>query len=228
MARIRTVKPEFFKDDELAELGPYAMLLFEGLWCYADREGRLEDRPKRIKADVLPYFDVDADQVLAALHAAGFIVRYTAGEDRCIWIPKFKDHQRITGKEAETESRIPAYEGEKQQGNTGETPETTGKERKGKEREGEDSPPPSEEKESRFRKPSIDEVQAYMATRSFRDPKTMALRFWNYYESNGWMVGKKPMKNWQASVRTWELTAEPKDKVQAKAPAYVPAEDIAR
>lgn len=140
MARIRTIKPEFFKDDELAELGPMAMILFEGLWCLADKEGRLEDRPKRIKAEILPYFDVDVDELLQKLHDAKFILRYIADGHEYIWVIKFKSHQRITGREAEASSMIPAPPGcepaetpGKQQGNTEETVGTTGKEGKGKE-----------------------------------------------------------------------------------------------
>jgi len=49
MARIRSLKPDFFKDEDLAVLPFEARLLFEGLWCYADKEGRLEDRPKYLK-----------------------------------------------------------------------------------------------------------------------------------------------------------------------------------
>ncbi len=51
--RARGIKPAFFKNEELAELGTVAQLLFIGLWCLADREGRLEDRPKRIGAEVM-------------------------------------------------------------------------------------------------------------------------------------------------------------------------------
>ena len=62
MARTRNIKPGFFRNEDLAELGAYAMLLYAGLWTIADREGRLEDRPKRIKVDVLPYFDQPVDE----------------------------------------------------------------------------------------------------------------------------------------------------------------------
>ena len=61
MARARNLKPSFFTNDKLAELHPLGRLLFAGLWTIADREGRLEDRPKRIKTDVsLPYITADA------------------------------------------------------------------------------------------------------------------------------------------------------------------------
>jgi len=48
MARSRNIKPGFFRNEMLAECSPLARLLFAGLWCLADRFGRLEDRPKRI------------------------------------------------------------------------------------------------------------------------------------------------------------------------------------
>jgi len=49
--RIRTIKPEFWKHDGIAELEYATRLLFIALWCIADRRGRMEDRPKRIKAE---------------------------------------------------------------------------------------------------------------------------------------------------------------------------------
>lgn len=50
MPRIRQVKPEFYLDDELAQCSRDARLLFPGLWILADRAGRLENRPAKIKA----------------------------------------------------------------------------------------------------------------------------------------------------------------------------------
>ena len=76
MARSRNIKPGFFLNDKLAECEPLARLLFAGLWCIADREGRLGDRPKRIKAEVLPYDECDVDQLLAQLAKYEFIIRY--------------------------------------------------------------------------------------------------------------------------------------------------------
>lgn len=104
--RARNIKPGFFKNDELAELDPLARILFAGLWCIADREGRLEDRPKRIKADVLPYDDCDVDALLDALADAGFILRYEAGSVGYIAILAFAKHQNPHKNEAP--SSIPA------------------------------------------------------------------------------------------------------------------------
>lgn len=93
MARSRNLKPGFFKNESLAECSPLARLLFAGLWCLADRDGRLEDRPKRIRAEVLPYDDGSVDEMLTELHRAGFIVRYEAQGQRFIQVVNFAKHQ---------------------------------------------------------------------------------------------------------------------------------------
>ena len=54
MARARNIKPGLFSNEVIAELPAFDRLLFIGLWCLADREGRLEDRPKRIKMELFP------------------------------------------------------------------------------------------------------------------------------------------------------------------------------
>lgn len=93
--RSRNIKPGFFTNEKLAEIEPLGRLLFAGLWCLADRDGRLEDRPKRIKHEVLGYDDCDVDQLLADLHDHGFIVRYGG----FIQITSFKKHQNPHPKE---------------------------------------------------------------------------------------------------------------------------------
>ena len=75
MARARNIKPGFFANDTLAECSPLARLLFAGLWTIADRAGRLEDRPKRIKAALLPYDECDINDLLDQLVDRGFIAR---------------------------------------------------------------------------------------------------------------------------------------------------------
>lgn len=106
MARSRNIKPSFFTNDELAEIPALGRLLFVALWTMADREGRLEDRPKRIKAEALPYDDCDCDELLSELAKRGFIVRYQAGEGRFIQVVNFTKHQNPHVKESP--SSIPA------------------------------------------------------------------------------------------------------------------------
>lgn len=102
MARSRNIKPGFFTNDRLAECDPLARLLFAGLWTIADREGRLEDRPKRIKAELLPYDECSGDALLAQLEQAGFILRYSANGERYIQILAFGKHQNPHKNEADS------------------------------------------------------------------------------------------------------------------------------
>ncbi len=90
---MRTLKPGFFTNDLLAEIKPLGRLLFAGLWTIADREGRLEDRAKKIKAEILPYDNCDVNNLLAELERFGFILRYKIEEARFIQILNFTKHQ---------------------------------------------------------------------------------------------------------------------------------------
>lgn len=99
MARARNIKPGFFTNDALGELPPLARLLFAGLWTICDRAGRVEDRPKKIRAEVLPYDECDADLMLDQLAAAGFIARYTAEGVAVIQVLAWEKHQNPHVKE---------------------------------------------------------------------------------------------------------------------------------
>ena len=111
MARARNIKPGFFANEKLAECDPLARLLFAGLWCLADREGRLEDRPKRIRAEVLPYDVCDADALLDQLQEHGFILRYESCEHKCIQVLNFDKHQNPHMKEAKSALPSPCADG---------------------------------------------------------------------------------------------------------------------
>lgn len=100
MSRSRNIKPGFFTNEDLVELPFEARLLFIGLWTLADREGRLEDRPKRIKMAIFPADNVDVDASLSALQDSGFIRRYEASGIRCIQVLNFTKHQNPHVREA--------------------------------------------------------------------------------------------------------------------------------
>jgi hypothetical protein len=100
MPRIRYLKPEFFTDEDLAELPFQTRLFFEGLWCHADKEGRLEYRPRYLKAMIFPYDDVDVEkevEILAKAKGSGksFIRLYYTPEGLpLIQIVNWAKHQR--------------------------------------------------------------------------------------------------------------------------------------
>jgi hypothetical protein len=75
MSRDKRIGLNFFVDDELAECDPLARLLLIGLFSLADQEGILEDRPKKIKALILPYDDCDINALLNQLQEYNFISR---------------------------------------------------------------------------------------------------------------------------------------------------------
>jgi hypothetical protein len=91
--RARLLKPGFFTNEDLAQLPVRARLLFAGLWGLADREGRLEHRPQRIKAAIFPYERVRIEPLIAALVRAGFVLSYTAAYTPCLALPRFAKNQ---------------------------------------------------------------------------------------------------------------------------------------
>jgi hypothetical protein len=94
MPRIRSLKYEYFINEELAQISSEARLLGLGITTLADREGRLEDRPLRIKVRLFPYHDVSVDDLLNQLQSARFLERYVVGVERYIQITNFLKHQK--------------------------------------------------------------------------------------------------------------------------------------
>lgn len=93
MSRARNIKPGFYKNEDLAECSVWARFIFPGLWMLADREGRLEDRSKRIKAELLPFDTQDIEPLLSELAERKFIDRYEVGGIKYIQVVAFKAHQ---------------------------------------------------------------------------------------------------------------------------------------
>ena len=213
--RIRTIKPSFFKDEEIADLDPLCRLLFQGLWLMADSEGRLEDRPKRIKVEVLPYDECNIDAMLDDLVAARCIIRYEAGGKSCIQVRNFLKHQRIQTKEAIIKSEIPPdssqYEPgtqpvriEYEPGTQPESQEGKGKEGKGKEREGAHA--------ENLDSPSLN-VQAEHTWSTFK--QLMPLRNGKFLDEDAcrekWARSPAKWNQWIAAVRNYRKSNEVRD-----------------
>jgi hypothetical protein len=108
MARSRNIKPGFFKNYVLADAGPQVQLLFAGLWCLADRDGRLEDKPRFIKAELFPYYDFDVNGGLTELERLKFICRYRVDDMAIIQVLNFQKHQ--SPHKTEKASALPTME----------------------------------------------------------------------------------------------------------------------
>lgn len=165
MARIRTIKPEFFKHGDLfdseQETGLPLRLAFAGIWCLCDREGRFRWKPREMKLDVIPYDDVDFSRVLDALATRGFLVKYQCEGVMYGWVPTFTEHQVINNREAA--STIPAFKPEMaviadawltRAPRVDHAPVGEGKGREGKGREVSLSKTDSEEEQEEDRQPS--------------------------------------------------------------------------
>ena len=99
MPRARNVKPGFFKNELLAECDPLTRLLFVGIWCVADREGRLELRPRRLKAELMPYDEINVEDSVADLVDRGFLHVYEAEGVEYLQVINWGKHQNPHHKE---------------------------------------------------------------------------------------------------------------------------------
>jgi hypothetical protein len=100
MARIRTIKPEFFTSEDIVALSPMARLLYIATWCEADKEGRLVWKPKTFKLRYFPGDSCDIDALSTELTGSGLVVLY--GEGYAV-IPAFKAHQHINPRESDSQ-----------------------------------------------------------------------------------------------------------------------------
>lgn len=95
MARIRTIKPEFWTDERIVDLSAFARLLFVGIWNFADDHGFIADKPRQIKMQVLPGDDVDATRLVDELVDAGLLERWHDGDTPLLRVRGFARHQTI-------------------------------------------------------------------------------------------------------------------------------------
>jgi len=102
MARIRTIKPEFFTSVDIVKRSPLSRLLYIATWCEADKEGRLVWNPETFKLRYLPGDNCDVFALCAELIDSGLVVLYGNG---LAYIPTFQSHQHVNPRE--TQSQLP-------------------------------------------------------------------------------------------------------------------------
>ena len=107
MARIRTIKPEFWTDERLAECSITSRLLFIGMLNFADDNGNLVYSAKRLKMQVFPADMVDTQPLLDELLAHGLLIEYAVSNCAYLHIKGFSKHQVINRR---TKSPIPQPE----------------------------------------------------------------------------------------------------------------------
>lgn len=95
MARIRTIKPDFWTDEKIVELSMSARLLFIGLWNFCDDEGRMQYSTKKIKMQIFPADNIDTHELLTELAVIGVIDVYAVEDKEYIQISNWKKHQAV-------------------------------------------------------------------------------------------------------------------------------------
>lgn len=104
VARIRTVKPDFFTSEDIVGLTPFARLLYIALWCEADREGRMSWRPGTFKLRYFPGDNLDIEALCKELTDRGLVILYGEG---LAHIPTFLQHQHVNPREAVSSLPVP-------------------------------------------------------------------------------------------------------------------------
>ncbi|MDR0290426.1 MAG: hypothetical protein LBI06_05770 [Treponema sp.] len=112
MARIRSIKPEFFKHLELQELeaknpGQNIMLVYAGLWTQCDKNGVFLYNAKVLKNEILPYMDFDMQKTLDALEKEGYFERYKSGGREYGFISNFNKYQFPSQNEKKQPAKYP-------------------------------------------------------------------------------------------------------------------------
>ena len=185
---------------------PTSQLLYGHLSMNADDDGFVEH------FSIMRMVEAKPDD-LSVLNARGFVQIF---DDKVLVITEWRENNYIQNDRYTPSKYLKVYSNELKALSSGQCIQDVSKMdtqvRLGKVRLGkviEDVP----KNKTRFSKPTLEEITAYCLE---RENKVSPQKFHNYYESKGWLIGKSPMKNWKAAVRTWEANGfdDKKSKVE--------------
>jgi hypothetical protein len=208
MARIRSIKPEFFVSEQVAELSPTCRLLFVGMWLFCDDAGIHPASSRQLKMEVFPGDNIAIEEIacmVSDMLRVGLLIEYEVplgSEVKKYWQVTGWHHQKIDRPrfihpqpDSPNARRIidedsPTPRAPRVRAGS----ETIGDDRKGDDRKGEREMRAC----ARFVPPSVDEVQCYASEAGLQiDPH----RFVDFYASKDWKVGRVKMKDWRAAAR---------------------------
>lgn len=144
MARIRTVKPEFWTDSTIVQLTPYARLLYIGMWNFADDYGCIDDDPLQLKLQILPADDVDPETLITELLESGRVTRCANDEGQTfLRIRTWDRHQKVDSRAKPRFGDPDNWTPRQTPPNPAESRPEIGQEGKGREGKGEEGKPPA-------------------------------------------------------------------------------------
>jgi len=141
MARIRSIKPEFWASEQVMECSPTARLLFIGLWNFCDDAGNHVASAKTIKAEIFPGDDIsstDVQRMLDELSSNSLIAFYANGDKQYLHVTGWKKHQKI---DRPTFKHPPYSDSDRRGLDESSPPEGKGEEGRGEEGKGKKNPP---------------------------------------------------------------------------------------
>jgi hypothetical protein len=212
VARIRTIKPEFWKHEDLCALPESTHMLAGALLNYADDFGYFNANPALVKAECCPLREpsVSIPESLRSLQEIGYIALGTCEKGRTYGrINNFSEHQRVSHpSKSKIQGMTITWEDSGNPPEKFQSPQEILRPEQGKEQGKEGK---GEGASRRFVPPSLEQVAAYCNERNNGiDPAA----FIAHYEANGWMRGKNKIQDWQACVRTWEGNRKADNKNQ--------------
>lgn len=215
----RIIKESLCTSESISSLTDFEFRLWIGLITQADDAGRGDARPAIIKGRIFPLRErvtaKDIDSALHGLAAKGCVSLYEIGGKPYFLFPTWGKHQRIR----DVKTKFPApkdFENNEQDDNVCDNLPQLAADcgynpiQSNPNTESESNPSvctpahaqgDTQKQRKRFVKPSVDQIREYcQERRNSVDPE----KFFDFYESKGWVIGKEPMKDWKACVRTWE------------------------
>jgi hypothetical protein len=95
MPRIRTIKPDFWTDEKIVELTPWARLFYIGLWNFSDDNGVVENKPRQLKIRIFPADDIKIEPLIEELAAQHLIEVYEVDGEKYLICRNLRKHQVI-------------------------------------------------------------------------------------------------------------------------------------
>jgi hypothetical protein len=212
MPRIRTIKPEHWNDKQLPNISLQAHLLWIGTWNFSDDKGVFENDPILIRSQIFPRrTDVKLEHIqswLDQLVKVKYIIPFTHNNENYFITRTFGVHQRIDKPQPSKipdDVLIPFLECS--MNDIGTVKERSALYSSVVYSNVEDSSVCADKpQKNTFTKPTVDAVNDYLLKTGCEEKtaRLAAENFYDYYESNGWKVGRNHMKDWQAAARNWK------------------------